>query len=167
MPGPDCYCLAVYFCPIKARLRCIKGATSDHLFNAINDLWRSDPCLARLQVIGEDPDMTDLTKQPWDAFTRDTQPGDRISANFTCGELTRSETADRRRIDNSFRSVKQLRSAVYLCRNILQPVRVEFGRYTPNSVYRCQRAKPATSRFQGCRTWSWRDGWPIISNSIR
>ncbi len=82
--------------------------------------------------------MTDLTNQPWETFTRDIVPHDQISANFTYYELTRSETADRRRIDNSFRSVKQLRSAVYLCRNVLQAIRDEFGRYSPNSVYRCQ-----------------------------
>jgi hypothetical protein len=96
--------------------------------------------------------MTNLIRQPWDAFTRDTQPHDRISENFVYYELTRSDISDRQGIDNSFRSVKQLRSAVYLCRHVLQPVRDEFGRYSPNSVFRCQDLERALKKKR--RPWT-------------
>jgi hypothetical protein len=82
--------------------------------------------------------MADLTVKPWDEFTFETNPQDLISPNFKFYELTRSETADRNNIVNSFEEIPHLRAAVYLCRNILQPVRNEFGRFSPNSVYRSQ-----------------------------
>ncbi len=61
-----------------------------------------------------------------------------VSKNFTFSELTKSELATRLDIANDFPSVKELRYAVYVCRNVLQPVRDKFGRYTPNSVFRSQ-----------------------------
>ncbi len=73
-----------------------------------------------------------------------------MSNNFWFDELTRSDVADRLGIRNAFASVKQVRAAVYLCRNVLQPMRDEFGTFSPNSVYRCQaleralKKKPAT-----------------------
>ena len=59
-----------------------------------------------------------------------------ISENFKLYELTRSKTADRFNINNSIPSDHILKSAVYLTKNILQPVRDHFGKFTPNSVYR-------------------------------
>jgi len=59
-----------------------------------------------------------------------------ISENFRLYELTRSETADRFNIDNHISSDHVLKSAMYLTKKILQPIRNQFGRFTPNSVYR-------------------------------
>lgn len=90
--------------------------------------------------------MADLTKVAWDAFPADAGPHDRVSANFRFCELTRSETASRLRIDNSFSGPRELRAAVFLCRNVLEPVRDEFGRYSPNSVFRCQELERALKK---------------------
>jgi hypothetical protein len=65
-------------------------------------------------------------------------------------ELTRSELADRRGINNYFPSDKELRAAIHLAREVLQPIRDALGKFTPNSVFRghpLERAlknKPAT-----------------------
>ena len=87
--------------------------------------------------------MANLIDLPWERFTLDTDPQDRISPNFRFYELTRSETADRRNIDNTFKALEPLRSAVYLSRKILQPLRDQFGRFSPNSVYRSQQLELA------------------------
>jgi hypothetical protein len=74
----------------------------------------------------------------------------RIAPNFLVYELTRSELADRRGIPNNFPSDKELRAAIHLAREVLQPIREKFGSFTPNSVFRghpLERAlknKPAT-----------------------
>lgn len=80
--------------------------------------------------------MADLTHISWDAFPADAGPDDMVSANFKFYELTRSDIAARMRIDNSFPDTRVLRAAVFLCRNVLQPVREELGRFSPNSVFR-------------------------------
>ena len=49
-------------------------------------------------------------------------------------------------IDNSFAAADELYGAVYLCRNVLQAVRNEFGVFTPNSVYRSQELERALKR---------------------
>lgn len=73
-----------------------------------------------------------------------------IAPNFMVYELTRSELADRRGIDNHFPSDKELRAAIHLAREVLQPIRDMLGKFTPNSVFRgnpLERAlknKPAT-----------------------
>jgi len=73
-----------------------------------------------------------------------------VAPNFRAYELTRSDLASRRNIDNNFRNDGELRAAVHLARNVLQPVRAAFGSFTPNSVYRGQaleralKNKPAT-----------------------
>ena len=96
--------------------------------------------------------MADLTRVAWRRFPANARPEDRVSANFRFYELTRSDIAERRGIDNRFASVRHLRAAVHLCRRVLQPVRDEFGRFSPNSVYRCQaleralKGKPARWR---------------------
>lgn len=82
--------------------------------------------------------MANLIDLPWNQFTLHTDPQDRIATNFRFYELTRSETAERRNIDNTFKDLGPLQSAVFLCRSILQPVRDQFGRFSPNSVYRSQ-----------------------------
>ena len=90
--------------------------------------------------------MVDLTKVAWDVFPADAGPDDRVSANFKFYELTRSETATRLRIDNSFPGARELRCAVFLCRNVLQPVRDALGRYSPNSVFRCEYLERALKK---------------------
>lgn len=87
--------------------------------------------------------MANLIDRHWDRFTLDTAPQDRISPNFRFYELTRSETAERRNIDNTFKTLEPLRSAVYLSREVLQPLRDQFGRFSPNSVYRSQQLERA------------------------
>ena len=102
--------------------------------------------------------MADRSGMPWDRFPAQAQPGDRVSKNFELYELTRSELAQRLRIDNGFAATLELRAAVNLCREVLQPLRDEFGRFSPNSVYRCQgleralKKKPASwkSASQHC-----------------
>ncbi|MEO7336799.1 MAG: D-Ala-D-Ala carboxypeptidase family metallohydrolase [Caldimonas sp.] len=73
----------------------------------------------------------------------DVGPQDLIAPNFRVYELTRSETADRWRIDNRFESDIEFRSAVHLARSVLQPIRDAFGPYTPNSVFRGQALERA------------------------
>lgn len=73
-------------------------------------------------------------------------PQDLIAPNFRLYELSVSETADRQRIDNLIRDDLTLRSAVNLTREVLQRVRDEFGRFTPNSVYRSQALERALKK---------------------
>ena len=82
--------------------------------------------------------MADMTNQAWNRFTMQTEEQDLISPNFKLYELLKSEIAARNNINNFFEEIDHLQAAVYLCRNILQRVRDEFGPFSPNSVYRCQ-----------------------------
>lgn len=66
-----------------------------------------------------------------------------ISEHFRLYELTLSETADRRRIDNTIRNDEVLRAAAYLANHVLDPVRRKFGSFTPNSVFRSQALERA------------------------
>jgi hypothetical protein len=70
-------------------------------------------------------------------------PEDRVARFFKLYELTKSETADRQRIDNRIASDEVLRSAVNLAREVLDPIREAFGSFTPNSVYRSQALERA------------------------
>ena len=90
--------------------------------------------------------MADLTGLAWDQFNVDVDPRDQVSTNFACYELTRSDTADRLAIDNAFTDPEEVRSGVYLCRNVLQRVRDQFGRFSPNSVYRSQDLERAIKK---------------------
>ncbi len=65
-------------------------------------------------------------------------PEDLIAPSFKLYELTRSETAVRRGIDNRIDSDDKLRAAVHLARQVMQPLRLAFGPFAPNSVYRSQ-----------------------------
>lgn len=71
------------------------------------------------------------------------QPQDKVAANFRYYELTVSEIAARSGIDNGFETDAQVRAAVNLARHVLQPIRDQFGRYTPNSVFRGQNLERA------------------------
>ena len=90
--------------------------------------------------------MAERSGTPWDRFPAQAQAGDQVSKNFQFYELTRSELAQRLRIDNSFAAIGELRAAVNVCREVLQPLRDEFGRYSPNSVYRCQGLERALKK---------------------
>lgn len=90
--------------------------------------------------------MADFTKISWDAFPADAGPEDMVSANFKFYELTRSDIATRLNIDNSFPDPRTLRAAVFLCRNVLQPVREALGRFSPNSVFRSQELERALKK---------------------
>jgi uncharacterized protein YcbK (DUF882 family) len=96
----------------------------------------NDGC-GNLQFIGEGS-VADLSGTTWDEFPVDAKQDDLVSRNFRLRELTKSETASRLRINNSFPSRAELRAAVYLCRNVLQPVREALGPFSPNSVFRGQ-----------------------------
>jgi hypothetical protein len=90
----------------------------------------------------------DLSNKAWNKFllsdVRDMNV--RISKNFQYWELVKSETAARNAIDNRVRSTKYLRSVVYVCRNVLQPIRDKFGQFIPNSVYRSQELERALKK---------------------
>lgn len=88
--------------------------------------------------------MKDRSDDPLASFElNDLHPRDLIATNFRAYELTRSEVANRRRIDNSFSDVQELRAAIHLAREVLQPIRDHFGSFTPNSVYRSQALERA------------------------
>lgn len=70
-------------------------------------------------------------------------PEDRVARYFKLYELTKSETADRQRIDNRIPTDEVLRSAVNLARQVLDPLREAFGSYSPNSVFRSQALERA------------------------
>lgn len=79
---------------------------------------------------------------------------DKLSPHFTLGELIRSETAERKGIDN-MPPKDLLPKLERLCVEILEPVRAHFGRpFRPNSGYRSQALNEAvggSSRSQHCR----------------
>lgn len=70
-------------------------------------------------------------------------PRDLIAPNFRLYELSASDMANRRGIDNRIADDATLRAAVHLARTVLQPIRDAFGSYTPNSVYRGQALERA------------------------
>ena len=83
--------------------------------------------------------MADLSKHPIEIITiGSTHPDDLVSQNFYIRDLTRSELASRLNIPNWFQTDFELRNAVRVCREVLQPVRDRFWPFTPNSVYRSQ-----------------------------
>ena len=88
-------------------------------------------------------------------------PQDLIAPNFRVYELTRSELASRLGVDNAFPGDREMRAAVNLARNVLQPIRKHYGSFTPNSVFRSQalervlKQKPSgwlstSQHTQGC-----------------
>lgn len=81
----------------------------------------------------------DLTTTPLDKISfKELNPRALIAPNFRVYELTKSDLASRRAIDNDFTSEQHLRAAIHLARHVLQPIRDKFGSFTPNSVYRSQ-----------------------------
>jgi len=60
----------------------------------------------------------------------------RLSPNFTVEEFIKSDTAERKSLDNSIRDHNIFDNAVNLAENILQPVRDKFGATFIRSGYR-------------------------------
>jgi hypothetical protein len=91
--------------------------------------------------------MTDLSTLALEKLHRGSlQPEDRIAKYFRLGELTRSETASRLAIDNSFPGDSELRAAVHLAREVLDRLREQFGPFSPNSVFRSQAVERALKK---------------------
>ena len=59
----------------------------------------------------------------------------KLSPNFSVRELTKSQTAERKGIDNT-PTEEHLENLKLLCENILQPVRDEWGVVSVSSGYR-------------------------------
>ena len=59
----------------------------------------------------------------------------KLSRNFSLRELTKSQTAERKGIDNT-PTEEHTENLKLLCENILQPVRDHFGRVTVTSCFR-------------------------------
>ena len=59
-----------------------------------------------------------------------------LSRNFSLSELTKSDTAIRKGINNN-PNAEQVEKLKLLCENILQPVRDHFGRVKVTSGFRC------------------------------
>lgn len=91
--------------------------------------------------------MKNSSRIAWNRFSRNAEPDDLVSRHFRFSELTISETAERLRLDNSFPDAQTCRCAVYLCRNVMEPVRKQFGPYTPNSVFRSQILERALKKM--------------------
>ena len=88
--------------------------------------------------------MTDRQKEPLNNLSlRIIKPEALIAPNFKFYELTKSELSSRLRIANTFPGDVELRAAVHLARNVLQPIRDAFGSFTPNSVFRSQALERA------------------------
>jgi len=77
----------------------------------------------------------------------------RLSENFTMAEFTKSQTAERRGIDNTPEG-EHLEAAKELFVNVVQPVRDAFGVTVINSGYRSPELNEAvggSSRSQHCK----------------
>ena len=67
-----------------------------------------------------------------------------LSPHFTLAELTRSQLAARHGIDNA-PPAPAIERLLLLCAHILEPVRAQFGPFSPSSGYR----SPALNRLLG------------------
>ncbi len=97
----------------------------------------------------------------------------RLSENFTMAEFTKSQTAERRGIDNTPEG-EHLDAAVALFENVVQKVRDHFGPTVINSdiaplsltkqwaevhVHSTAKAKRLTSKCQEFLTQNWQSGF--------
>ena len=77
----------------------------------------------------------------------------RLSKNFTMAEFTKSQTAERKGIDNTPEG-EHLEAAKALFENVVQPIRDHFGPTVINSGYRSPELNEAvggSSRSQHCK----------------
>ena len=78
----------------------------------------------------------------------------KVSKHFTLGELTFSDTACRKGIDNT-PSPEMVEKLTRLANEILEPIRTHYGTpFRPNSCYRCptlNKAVGSTNKSQHCK----------------
>lgn len=60
-----------------------------------------------------------------------------LSEHFSEEEFLRSETAKKYKINNTWELKKYKDNAIYLCKNVLDPLREIFGKIRITSGYRC------------------------------
>ena len=123
------------------------------------------PDLVNPDIVGQPPAARALTEPDFSATPleqigfNDLNPRALIAPNFRVYELSKSELASRRGIDNGFASEAHLHAAIHLARHVLQPIRDAFGSFTPNSVYRSQalervlKNKPTTWLSTSQHAW--------------
>ncbi len=87
--------------------------------------------------------MADLSNVPWEQFPFEAKPEDLVSRDFNVLSLTKSDIASRRGIVNAFPSATELRFAVYVVRNVIQPIKNALGQCHVNSVFRSQALERA------------------------
>jgi zinc D-Ala-D-Ala carboxypeptidase len=85
----------------------------------------------------------------------------KLSSNFSLRELTKSQTAERKGIDNT-PTEEHTENLKLLCENILQPTRDEWGVVSVSSGYRSPALCAKLSAAQKNR--STRVGWRPTSN---
>jgi len=92
---------------------------------------------------------------------------EKLSPHFTLGELIRSETADRKGIDNTPPG-HLLPKLTRLCTDILEPIRMHYGKpFRPNSGFRGEdlnKAVGGSSKSQHCKAEAVDIEIPGISN---
>ena len=84
----------------------------------------------------------------------------KLSSNFSLRELTKSQTAERKGIDNT-PTEEHTENLKLLCENILQPTRDEWGVVSVSSGYRSPALCVAIAAQKNHST---RVGWRPISN---
>jgi len=78
----------------------------------------------------------------------------RLSPHFTLAEMTKSSTAIRLGIDNTPNN-RAIPNLSRLCVHVLEPMRVDFGPFSPTSGYRCLElntaigSKPTSQHIKG------------------
>ena len=90
-----------------------------------------------------------------------------LSRNFTLSELTKSDTAIRKGINNN-PNAEQIEKLKALCENILQPVRDHFGRVKITSGYRSVElcaAIGSSARSQHAQAEAADFEWPGVDNA--
>jgi hypothetical protein len=98
-------------------------------------------------VNARENDMANHANTPLEALSlASLAPRDLIAPNFRFYELTLSELASRLGVNNSFPGDREMRAAVHLARNVLQPIRKHYGSFTPNSVFRGQELERVLKR---------------------
>ena len=73
-----------------------------------------------------------------------------LSKNCSLLELTKSQTAERRGIENK-PTAEHIENMVALCENILQPVRDQYGSFIVSSGYRCPELCIAIGSSKDCQ----------------
>ncbi len=88
-----------------------------------------------------------------------------LHGNFKMYEVAKSSTAIRLGIDNT-PSDEVLERAEQVAIHIAQPVRDEFGAYSPNSWFRCEMLEKVITR-SSFKAWAKRHGYNIITQHTK